>query len=164
MATPQAQPGDNDQALSCLAAAGMLSQPISLPGMQGNSITLMRMDPGPWFTSLQCYPSLADQGIGLIFHSAQINEAIVMGFFDVLAWCPAKHIWPYCLYCQKFLFPAQGHRSSVKHQKALRRAMAAGPEVTAAEILHRGPCLRPLLHGAAEPIADPLWSRRRSTT
>lgn len=163
VATPRAQPSDNDQALSCLVAAGMLNQPISLPGMPGNSITLMRMDPGPWFTALQCYPSLADQGIGLIFHSAEFNEVIVMGFFDVLAWCPARHIWPYCLSCQKFLFPAQGHRSSGKHQKALRRAMAAGPELTAAEVLRRGPCLRPLLDGAAEPIADPLRSRRRST-
>ena len=164
VATPQAQPGDNDQALSCLVTAGMLNQPKPLPGMQGNSITLMRMDPGPWFTALQCYPSLADQGIGLIFHSAQFNEVIVMELFDVLAWCPAKHIWPYCLYCQKFLFPAHGHRSSIKHQKALRWAVAAGPEATAAEILRRGPCLRPLLYGAAEPIADFLWSRRRSTT
>ena len=91
---PQAQPSDNDQALSCLVAAGMLNQPISLPGMPGNSITLTRMEPGPWFTALQRYPSLADQCIGLIFHSAEFNEVIVMGFFDVLAWCPAQHIWP----------------------------------------------------------------------
>ena len=117
VATPQARPGGNDQALSCLVAAGMLNQPISLPGMPGNSITLMRMAPGPWFTALQCYPSLADQGIGLIFQSAEFNEVIVMGFFDVLAWCPAKHIWPYCLYCRKFLFPAQGHRGNVNTKR-----------------------------------------------
>ena len=80
-------------------------------------------------TSLLGYPSLAHERIGLIFHSAEFSTTIVMGFCDILVWCPAKHVWPFCGYCQKFLFPPGNHRESIKHKKALEWTALLGLQI-----------------------------------
>ena len=92
-------------------------------------------------TSLLGYPSLAHERIGLIFHSTEFSTTIVMGFCDILVWCPAKHVRPFCGYCKKFLFPPGDHRESIKHKKALEWAMHNGT-AWAANWVQR-PCHRP---------------------
>ena len=131
-----------EQVLSSLAAAGALDQRISLPGMGGNSVTLARLENSKIdVTSLLGYPSLAHQGIGLNFHSTEFSTTIVMGFCDILVWCPAKHVWPFCGYCQKILLPPGNHRESIKHKKALEWARHNGT-AWAANWAQR-PCHRP---------------------
>ena len=70
---------------------------------------------------------------------------IGMKFFDILVWCPAKHVWPYCSWCQKVVFPAEDHRASHRHQRALQRAQDNGIAWTVREMLSRH-CHRPQLH------------------
>jgi len=40
---------------------------------------------------------------------------------DVLKWCPAKHVWPYCNACWKFHFPPTGPNSHANSRKHLRK-------------------------------------------
>ena len=135
-----------EQVLGSLAAANAFNQPISLPGMGGNTVTLVRLGATDLTVmSLLRYPRLAEQGIGLLFHSMEFNKVIGMEFFDILVWCPAKHVWPYCLWCQKFLFPAEDHRASHRHRKALQRAQVNGIAWAVREVLG-SQCIRPQLH------------------
>ena len=132
--------------LDNLAAADAFNQPISLPDMGGNSVTLVRLGATDiTVRSLLQYTRLAEQGIGLLFHIMDFNKVIGMKFFDILVWCPAKHVWPYCSWCQKVVFPAEDHRASHRHQRALQRAQDNGIAWTVREMLSRH-CHRPQLH------------------
>ena len=45
------------------------------------------------------------------------NIIITLEPGDALIWCPAKYIWPACVVCEKFLFPCDEHRCSMKHRR-----------------------------------------------
>ena len=48
---------------------------------------------------------------------------------DVLKVCPARHVWPWCSYCNRFCLPAEDHRLSRKHMGMLARLVANDTEV-----------------------------------
>ena len=48
-------------------------------------------------------------------------EYFPMSQTDVLKWCPAKHIWPYCIACGKFYFPATGPNAHANSRKHIRK-------------------------------------------
>ena len=82
--------------------------------------------PGARALPLVMYPELATQGMTIEFYSPRFNRLIELEGFDGFKRCPAKHWWPYCLYCRKFLFPADDHRMSAKHQRTLAKFMEFG--------------------------------------
>jgi hypothetical protein len=95
-----------------------LNQWIRLPGLGGNSI-MMRPSVGTAGTgnNLLWFPELI--GHELWFHSLWNHETIQLQDADVLKLCPAQQIWPWCSYCQKFLFPCEAHRASSAHIKGV---------------------------------------------
>ena len=64
---------------------------------------------------LVMYPRF--RGYELWFYSAWAKETILMLDVDLLKLCPACQVWPWCAWCQKFLFPPDAHRSSPNHAK-----------------------------------------------
>ena len=72
---------------------------------------------------LLMYPSVLQNGCGLVFHSGWSGDTITLEFTDVLKSCPRNHYWPFCTACNKFLFPADGHRASQGHQRKLRNTI-----------------------------------------
>ena len=51
------------------------------------------------------------------FYSHSLQTRIQLRELDILKECPAKHLWPWCTYCQRFLFPAEEHRGGCAHKK-----------------------------------------------
>ena len=64
--------------------------------------------------------------VDMYFVSRSFQQAILMEDFDVLKFCPAKNWWPWCCCCDKFLFPAEGHRCSKRHKTLRLRLDANG--------------------------------------
>ena len=88
-------------------------------GTDGDAIGFWRLtEASPYGAPLVYYPEVPP-GMTIQFYSPTFNEYILLDGFDSMRRCPAKHWWPYCNYCQKFLFPAGMHRASRSHEKAL---------------------------------------------
>ena len=43
---------------------------------------------------------------------------ITLQWAEIILFCPMKHAWPYCLRCDRFLYPPNDHRNSTRHCKA----------------------------------------------
>jgi len=88
---------------------------IPLPGLGGNCLQIV---PNPHAGSLVMFPELA--GYDLWFYSAWSEETILLMQYDVLKRCPQWQYWPWCSYCQRFLFPPEAHRAGARHDGAAR--------------------------------------------
>ena len=88
---------------------------IPLPGLGGNCLQIV---PNPHAGSLVMFPQLA--GYDLRFYSARSETTILRMQYDVLKTCPQWQYWPWCSYCQRFLFPPEAHRASACHDSAAR--------------------------------------------
>ena len=67
------------------------------------------------------FPRLEKLNLELCFYSEWYKEATVVIETDILKPCPAKQIWIFCAWCQKFHLPYDGpgsHRQSKKHANA----------------------------------------------
>ena len=125
-----------------LSNSSRLNVWIPLPGMPGNSILLKKttglpgveqLSPGSALlraNTVLSWPRLTALGIGVRFRSVEFGCEHDLEFFDVLAWCPAGHVWIFCAWCGKFHFPCEGgHRESGEHQRALRYLQVDGAEL-----------------------------------
>ena len=96
-----------------------LNKWIPIPGLGGSSILLRRNTFG--VRPAVMYPRLLQLGLELWFHSDWYGENAQIQEIDILKPCPAKHIWPFCVWCGKFHLPYDGagsHRQSTKHCRA----------------------------------------------
>ena len=99
---------------------------IELPGM-GSRIRVVRSSPGEQHVF---YPFLAQRDLNLEFAGPPSWDmgTITLQRGDVLSWCPQRYVWPYCFFCQKFLFPPEDHRESKKHISNLQWLDMSGPD------------------------------------
>ena len=58
---------------------------------------------------------------------------ILLQWSDIIIFCPAKHAWPYCLRCDRFLYPPHDHRCSNKHRKGRKKICMMSQEAGAAD-------------------------------
>ena len=82
---------------------------MPLPGLGGNFVMMLACGAGVPSSGLLMYPGL--HNYQLWFRSNWNGEVILMTNCDVLKVCPAKQVWPWCSYCNRFLLPAADHRS-----------------------------------------------------
>ena len=98
-----------------------LNKWIPIPGLGGSSILLRRSTSTLGVRPAVMYPRLLLLGFELWFHFDWYGENAQILEIDILKLCPAKHIWPFCVWCMKFHLPYDGagsHRQSAKHGKA----------------------------------------------
>ena len=120
-----------------------LNKWIPVPGVPGTSIMLKETRGPPGVEPLApdsslkralgmlSWPLLTALNIGVRFKSVSFNVEHDLEFFDVLAWCPAGHVWIFCAWCGNFHFPCVGgHRESRQHQRALKWMLIDGAERT----------------------------------
>ena len=96
-----------------------LNQWVPLPGLGGNCILLRKCSEHR--RPLLMFPRLEMLGLELCFYSEWNKGATVVIEADILKPCPAKQIWIFCAWCQKFHLPYDGpgsHRQSKKHAYA----------------------------------------------
>ena len=74
------------------------------------------------------YPRLCELGLSMYHRSGWANTYIRLEFCDITKPCPALQIWVWCSWCQRFQFPAEGHRGSKKHHKGLGYLNTFGPD------------------------------------
>ena len=103
---------------------------IPLPGASGSEVRLVHAWPGHgllffnWGNFRRLQNPAADEytlefrnvgacGPGVCTH-------FVLDWTDALILCPAKHLWPVCVRCTKFVFPHEAHRGSRSHQRRLQ--------------------------------------------
>ena len=109
------------------------SEWLALPGYGGNTVRFVPVEkdePGLIF-----YPVLRKADFTVEFQSTEFAYygIIRLKVGDVLAWCPAIHVWVFCYLCKKFHFPPHGqfsHRLSHKHLKRVQTALSWGYEDT----------------------------------
>ena len=58
---------------------------------------------------------------------------ILLQWSDIIIFCPQKHAWPYCLRCDRFLYPPTDHRCSHKHTKARKKICMMSQDAGEAE-------------------------------
>ena len=106
-----------------------------LPGLGENSL-LLRESTDPNYR-LVMFPSLAQRSLELWFYSAWAGELILLQDFDYIKLCPACQNWPWCAWCERFLFPVSGHRGSKGHDKALCYLNYGGSDRCRSELQRR---------------------------
>ena len=94
----------------------LLNTWIPLPLLGGNMIMLIE-NPHPEY-ELVMYPQL--HGYQLHFYSAWGCCVMALQDCDILRACPDGQVGPWCAWCHKFLFPAESHRASKKHDKCVQ--------------------------------------------
>ena len=108
---------------------GELGTMFNLPGMPGCSVEFQQQkaDEQPHLF----YSFLTKQNLKMVFHGPEnFDEHLIeMNAYEILAWCPAKYIWVYCLACRRFCCPPQDHRNSELHRKRLRWHSEVSDEV-----------------------------------
>ena len=82
------------------------------------------------------YPGLCKLGLSMFHGSMWAGTYTRLEFCDITKPCPAGQIWVWCAWCRKFQFPAESHRASNKHQKALLYLESRGPEYCASAARH----------------------------
>ena len=86
---------------------------LPLPGLGGNAILVREASANS--PPLVMYNEL--RGHELWFHSSWNGDLIQLVDCDILKLCPARQVWPWCSWCQKFLLPVDAHRCSKRHAK-----------------------------------------------
>ena len=99
---------------------------IPIPGWGGNFVLFRRAQDGEADEALM-FPILGELGLSMYHGSQWAHSLIRVGFCDILKPCPMGQIWVWCAYCRKFLFPAEAHRGSRRHQNALESLEQHGP-------------------------------------
>ena len=61
------------------------------------------------------YPKLCKLQLNMWHISSWGETRTKIVIVDILKPCPMKQLWPFCSWCNKFLFPACDHRNSKKH-------------------------------------------------
>ena len=86
---------------------------LPLPGLGGNAILVREASANS--PPLVMYNEL--RGHELWFHSSWNGDLIQLVDCDILKLCPARQVWPWCSWCQRFLCPPDAHRCSKRHAK-----------------------------------------------
>jgi len=90
---------------------------IPIPGWGGNWLEFRQEGGGK---PPLMFPILNELGLSMYHASEWAHSLIRLEFCDICKGCPMGQIWVFCAYCRKFQFPAERHRASIRHQKALR--------------------------------------------
>ena len=67
------------------------------------------------------YHCLAVRGLTLEHYGGPAERQygrITLMWADVIIYCPMAHAWPFCIRCDRFLYPPHDHRASKKHTMA----------------------------------------------
>ena len=116
-----------------------VNQWICLPGLGGNSVMLKEAGNPNQLTNVM-YPGL--QGYELWFYSAWAQEVIQLVDCDILKLCPACHVWPWCAWCHRFLFPPEAHRGSRRHFWCRQACLTALAEAVRMDVIAQLPPAR----------------------
>ena len=142
------RPGDSEAAIELASRLGALytgqQKPpesafqkwITLPSPWGlnksSEIQLVRVGPGqglvffPWGNHRNLtHPDWGEEySIRFRHHGSAGQHDFILQPGDMFIMCPMKYPWPVCVWCCKFLFPVESHRSSTDHgpktEKGLR--------------------------------------------
>ena len=142
------RPGDSEAAIELASRLGALytgqQKPpesafqkwITLPSPWGlnksSEIQLVRVGPGqglvffPWGNHRNLTHPVWGEEYSIRFrhHGSAGQHDFILQPGDMFITCPRKYPWPVCVWCCKFLFPVESHRSSTDHgpktEKGLR--------------------------------------------
>jgi len=106
---------------------------IPIPGWGGNFLEF-KQESGAYPPLM--YPGLCELELSMFHGSTWAGTYTRLSFCDITKPCPAQQIWVYCACCKKFQFPAESHRGSNKHQKALSYLKSHGPAYCASYSQH----------------------------
>ena len=95
----------------------LLDRWVPLGGRGGNMVLVRRRTRQDY--RLFLFDTIDRLGLELWFYSRWAQQTILLEDWDVIKLCPACQNWPWCCWCEKFLFPPEQHRSSSTHEKAL---------------------------------------------
>ena len=117
--------------------ADMLGTWWILPGLGDNSFMVRMSTDHPPPPPLVLFPWMHDQNLEVWFWSEWGQEMIRLEGFDMFKMCPAGQMWPWCMWCQKFLLPVMAHRHSAHHERAIRWLMSRGVDWGRGEMTDR---------------------------
>ena len=106
---------------------------VDLPGGHGCMVRFVHAhdgEPPHCFYSFMALNRLVMEFWGGLYQPMIVRLSRV----DIIAWCPLKYCWPWCVPCQKFLLPVEEHRASMKHRAMLQNT--AGMDGKALRALH----------------------------